>query len=79
MEKEFHPGVSPLEHAKRKQAEGKWVDIEKAREETAAGLREAIEATKRRIAKNRAKGASIDDLDKHLRGLEQQLESAKHR
>jgi len=79
MDKEFHPGVSPLEYAKRKQAEGKWVDIEKAREETAAGLREAIEATKRRIAENKAKGASIADLDKHLRGLERQLESAKRR
>ncbi len=77
MEKEFHPGVSPLEHAKRKQAEGKEVDIEKAREETVAGLAGAIEATKRRIAEYKVEGIDIADLNKHLKGLERQLESAK--
>ena len=77
MEKEFHPGVSPLEHAKRKQAEGKEVDIEKAREGTVAGLTGAIEATKRRIAEYKVEGIDIADLNKHLKGLERQLESAK--
>lgn len=77
MDKEFHPGVSPLEHAKRKQAEGKEVDIKKAREETMAGLKEAIEATKKRIAEDKAMGSDITDLNKHLKGLERQLESAK--
>ncbi|MEK7604033.1 MAG: hypothetical protein AAB461_02845 [Patescibacteria group bacterium] len=77
MNKEYHPGVSPLEHAKRKQAEGREVNVEKAREETMAGLTDAIKATKRRIAENRSKGADITDLNKHLKGLERQLESAK--
>jgi len=77
MEKEFHPGVSPLEHAKRKQVEGKEVDIEKAREETVAGLNGAIEATKRRIAEYKAGGVNVTDFEKHLKGLERQLESAK--
>lgn len=77
MEKEYHPGVSPLEYAKRKQAEGKEVNIEKAREETVAGLTEAIEATKRRIVENKATGADTTDPNKHLKGLERQLESAK--
>lgn len=78
MEKEFHPGVSPLEHAKRKQAEGKEVNIEKAREETMAGLTKAIEATKRRIVEYKAEGIDATNLEKHLKGLERQLESAKH-
>jgi len=69
--KEFHPGVSPLEQAKRKGAQG--VDIAKARKETVSGLIQAIEATKKRMAEYGA----YPDLEYHLKNLEEWLERTK--
>ena len=63
--KEFHPGVSPLEQAKR--------NIAKARKEPVSGLIQAIEATKKRMAEYGA----YPDLEYHLKNLEEWLERTK--
>lgn len=72
---EKHPGITPIEQAKRKNEENKRegkkerVDVKEARKSTVEGLREAIEATKNRIAVY----GSTPDLELHLKNLERQL------
>ena len=45
--------------------------------EEMAGLQEAIEATKKRIAEHKANNWDTSEFDKHLESLEQRLEAAK--
>lgn len=42
-----------------------------------AGLKEAIEATRKRIAEYKSGGADVSDLEFHLKSLEQHLENAQ--
>jgi hypothetical protein len=72
MEKEFHPGISPIELAERKQAKGRNVDMAQAKRETVSGLQEAIKATKERLT---AYGPN-SDVETHLKSLEERLVKA---
>lgn len=45
----------------------------------AEGLREAIEATRKRIADHKSSGANVSDLEFHLKNLEQRLKAAQLR
>lgn len=67
--KEFRPGISP---SRLKEKPSK-ADFKKE----IAGLKEAIEATKNRVAEFNSGGANVLDLEFHLRNLEQRLEVAQ--
>lgn len=67
--KEFRPGISP---SKLKEKPSK-ADFE----EEIAGLKKAIEATRKRVEGYKSSGADVSDLEFHLRNLEQRLEVAQ--
>lgn len=69
--KEFRPGVSPS----RLKEEPSKEDIK----EEVAGLKEAVKATRNRIAGFKSGGADVSDLEFHLRNLEQRLEVAQNK
>lgn len=45
--------------------------------EEVTGLKEAIEATKKRVAKHKADDVNVTEFEMHLKSLEQQLEAAQ--
>lgn len=61
MEKEPHFGFPPG----------------KSSEELIAGLQEAVEATKRRIAEHKANKWDFSEFEFHLKSLEQRLDKAQ--
>lgn len=63
MEKEPHFGFPP----------------EKSPEELVAGLENAIEATKIRIAEYKANKSDFSEFETHLKSLERRLEAARRR
>lgn len=59
--KEFRPGMPPTANP----------------HEEIAGLQEAIEATKRKIAEHKGNKWDASELEAHLKSLEQRLEAAQ--
>lgn len=69
MAKEFHPGISPME---------KDNPTKEDFEEEIAGLKQAINATKKRIEVYKD-GVSVPDLKVHLKSLEERLGRSQRR
>jgi hypothetical protein len=79
LNKDHHPGVTPLELEKRKKREGNpFADIDKGQKKTEEGLVEAIEFTQKKIKEYQENQFDVSELKTHLESLERRLEELKN-